>query len=119
MGRQGERDEVSDKENKTLKGARNNRMKYFEKAIENYAKWLKKYAPGQIGRVMMFNKSINRMTADGKCPKRNDSIYYFSCDFCPLRLANESEECLDVDCEKIKPEAVRQIIAMEARNDRD
>lgn len=89
-------------------------MKYFEKAIENYAKWLRTSAPLQFGRGMMiFNNSINRMTADGKCPKSNDR--YFSCDFCPLRLANESEENLDVDCEKIKLEAVRHIIAMEVK----
>lgn len=90
-------------------------MKYFEKAIETYGKWLKALTPLHWRReVLEFNMAINRMTADGKCPKSN-SPYYVSCDFCPLRLANESEENLDVDCEKIKPESVRHIIAMEVK----
>ena len=87
-------------------------MKYFEKAIEDYSRWFKALTPLHWRReILEFNMAINRMTADGKCPKASNR--YVSCSFCPLQLANESEENLDVNCDKIKPEAVRHIIAME------
>lgn len=85
-------------------------MKYFEKAIENYAKEMKKrYDLWLKNDILRYNCRIERMTADGKCPGD------IECQFCPLRLANESEENLDVNCGEIKPEAVRHIIAMEVK----
>lgn len=59
-------------------------MKYFEKAIENYAKARKKiYARSLKNDIALFNRAIEMMTADGEC-------HGIDCKYCPIRLASDA-----------------------------
>ena len=79
-------------------------MKYFEKAIENYAKEKKMKMKEDILR---FNRLIEQMTADGKCPGP------IECRFCPIVLATKSKSACKANCGRLRPQEVREIIAME------
>lgn len=57
-------------------------MKYFEKAVRNYSKYMKDYYDRRLkDDIMRFNKRVEKMTADGECPRD------IECRFCPWRLA--------------------------------
>ena len=89
-------------------------MKYFEKAIENYAKKAKEYYDYKMKRdILRFNRTVEQMTADGKCPE-NSEIIFLNCCYCPVFLASESDNnSLHCRCDKISPQRRREIIAME------
>lgn len=87
-------------------------MKYFEKAIENYAKEMKEFYDLRLKQdILNFNRLIEQMTADGKCPG-------VECRFCPVRLASEHEPSLNTPCGIETPQRRREIIAMEVRDER-
>lgn len=59
-------------------------MKYFEKAIENYAKAREEfYAQLLKEDIAEFNRRIERMTSDGECQGGD-------CKYCPIRLASDA-----------------------------
>lgn len=81
-------------------------MKYFEKAVENYAKARNNFhRQAQKAEVALFNELVEKMTADGECPG-------FECKYCPIRLANEAG--IEVtSCGVSTPQERREIIARE------
>ena len=59
-------------------------MKYFEKAIENYAKAREEfYARALKEDIAEFNRRIERMVAGGECPGGE-------CNYCQVRLASDA-----------------------------
>ena len=83
-------------------------MKYFEKAIENYAKEMKGFYDLRLKEdILRFNRLIEQMTADGECKSG------VTCRFCPVRLASEYEPSLNTPCGIETPQRRREIIAME------
>lgn len=81
-------------------------MKYYEKAVENYAKARNKFhRKVQKAEVALFNELVEKMTADGECPG-------FECKYCPIRLA--FEDGVEVPgCGVSTPQERREIIARE------
>lgn len=59
-------------------------MKYFEKAIENYAKAREKiYEQALKNDIALFDFAIKQMVSDGKC-------HGIDCKYCPIRLASDA-----------------------------
>lgn len=80
-------------------------MKYYEKAIENYAKARKEfYARALKEDIADFNQRIEQMTADGKC-------HGFACADCPVRLVTEDYQTQP--CYSMNLDERREVIAME------
>ena len=86
-------------------------MKYFEKAVENYAKEREDfYARALKEDIAEFNKRIERMVADGEC-------HGGECKYCPVRLASDAGVKVR-GCGVSTPQETMEVIAMEvAEND--
>ena len=81
-------------------------MKYFEKAIENYAKAREKiYEQALKNDVALFNRAIEMMTSDGECPGGD-------CKYCPVRLASDAGVKVR-GCGVSTPQEKMEVIAME------
>lgn len=90
-------------------------MNYFEKAVEDYAKKTKEFYNYKMQRdIFRFNQTVEKMTADGKCPE-NSQILFLNCRYCPVFLAMETNDNLRFRCDHISPERRREIIAMEVK----
>lgn len=86
-------------------------MRYFEKAVENYAKHMRKHYDLKLkDDILRFNRLVEQMTADGKCPGN------IECRSCPIPLAAGCEP-LSVHCAGLSPHERRAIIAMEVRDE--
>lgn len=80
-------------------------MKYYEKAIENYAKERKEFHERELKReIDWYNSRIAKMTVTGECE-------IIQCEICPLWLLPNSREygC----CRKMTKEQVRALILKE------
>ena len=81
-------------------------MKYFEKAIENYAKAREEfYAQLLKEDIAEFNRRIEWMAAHGEC-------YEVACKYCPVRLASDAGVKVR-GCGVSTPQEKMEVIAME------
>lgn len=81
-------------------------MRYFEKAIKNYAKARKELHEQLLKEdIAEFIQRIKRMTANGDC-------YKVECKYCPVRLANDAGVKIR-GCGISTPQEKMEVIAME------
>lgn len=80
-------------------------MKYYEKAIENYAKERKKFHERELKReIDWYNSRIAKMTVTGEC-------HIIHCEICPLWLFPNYRDYRY--CDKLTKEQVRALILKE------